>query len=342
MGRRLTGFDYSRPYFYMVTMKCVKGAQKLSEIAAPGKCQLNAITRAFVGVIRHFHEACPVIAQIGTFTIMPDHIHLIIKITEANGRRLNGDGVQVPLRLEAIVEMLMQALEGAYREVTGIREAVFDARWHDWIVLEKGQLAAFTRYIHDNPMRAFIRSSHREYFQRVNEVEFLGRKWYGYGNAALLSLPVLEQFRCSRKWAEGGEEWRGAVARAERIGSGGAGVSTFMSPCEKACGRAIGVAGGKWIVLSPEGFGERWHPGREYEKFCAEGRMLFLSLWPAMAREPTRAELYDRCHLMGDIAAEGLGSSRTNKESSRKTNRADSVISTATISPMPKGSREGS
>ena len=59
-------------------------------------------------------------------------------------------------------------------------------------------------------------------------------------------------------------------------------------------------------MLSPEGFGERWHPGRQYEKFCAEGRMLFVSLWLAMAREPTRAELYDRCHQMGDIVVEGL------------------------------------
>ena len=29
--------------------------------------------------------------------------------------------------------------------------------------------------------------------------------------------------------------------------------------------------------------------------------------WPAMAREPTKAELYDRCHLMGDIIVDGLG-----------------------------------
>ena len=34
--------------------------------------------------------------------------------------------------------------------------------------------------------------------------------------------------------------------------------------------------------------------------------MLFLSLWSAMAREPTKAELYDRCHLMGDIIVGGL------------------------------------
>ena len=40
---------------------------------------------------------------------------------------------------------------------------------------------------------------------------------------------------------------------------------------------------------------------------CAEERMLFLSLWPAMAREPTRAELYQRCHEMGDVILDKLG-----------------------------------
>ena len=70
---------------------------------------------------------------------------------------------------------------------------------------------------------------------------------------------------------------------------------------------AIAAAGGKWVVLSPEGFHERWHPGRQYEKFCAEGRMLFLSLYPVMDRQPTKQELYHRCHEMGDIAVAGLG-----------------------------------
>ena len=34
--------------------------------------------------------------------------------------------------------------------------------------------------------------------------------------------------------------------------------------------------------------------------------MLFISLWPAMAREQTKAELYDRCHQMGDLVVAGL------------------------------------
>ena len=79
-----------------------------------------------------------------------------------------------------------------------------------------------------------------------------------------------------------------------------------MSPLEKECGNAIAASGGKWVVLSPEGFYDRWHPPREKERFCAEGRMLFLSLYPSMDRLPTKQELYRRCHEMGDLAVAGL------------------------------------
>ena len=79
-------------------------------------------------------------------------------------------------------------------------------------------------------------------------------------------------------------EWQAPVDECSRIGPGGAGVGTFMGTLEKECGNAIAAAGGKRVVLSPEGFHDRWHPGRQYVKYCAEGRMLFLSLWPPMKR----------------------------------------------------------
>jgi len=350
MGVRLKGFDYSRPYFYMVTIKRTAGFPALARVvddAANHYLEANATTRLFVDIIKTFHETWYCIEPITCFAIMPDHIHLLIKIRDIEKR----------VSLPVIVRMLTRELEKAYFATAGgaavsntltgagLRDTLnsggdrpggaglsntlnsggggtcggksgavdrsagqhlFDFEWHDWVVSRDGQLAAFTRYIRENAERCWSRRAHREFFQRVHEIEFLGRKWYGYGNAALLELPVLEPFRCSRKWAEGGEEWNAALERASRLGPGSAGVSTFMSPCEKACGHALGLAGGRWVVLSPEGFGERWHPGRQHEKFCAEGRMLFLSLWPAMAREPTKAELYDRCHQMGDIVVDGL------------------------------------
>ena len=308
MGKRLTGFDYSRPYYYMVTIKRCREAAALSEIVAPGRCQLNAITRAYVHVIRHFHEERPEIAPIECFSVMPDHLHLLIRILDyrSTALRVRPNEVFVPLRLEAIVGLLMQELEARYAEVTGQRGRVFEASWHDWIVSKEGQLMAFTRYIRENPERSYLRAQNRQFFQSVRAVQFLGREWFGYGNLALLDLPVLTPMRYSRSIVPNSEEWQRAVAAAERIGPGGAGVGTFMSPLEKACGNALGVAGGKWIVLSPEGFGPRWHPAREYERYCAEGRMLFLSLYPAMAREPSKAELYERCHKMGDIIVAGL------------------------------------
>lgn len=102
-------------------------------------------------------------------------------------------------------------------------------------------------------------------------------------------------------------EWNALVEASSRIGPGGAGVGTFMSPLEKECGNAIAVSGGKWVVLSPEGFHDRWHPPREKERFCADGRMLFLSLYASMDHTPTKQELYHSCHEMGDIVVEVLG-----------------------------------
>ena len=128
------------------------------------------------------------------------------------------------------------------------------------------------------------------------------------GNPEILRLPVITPFKGHRATAQGTDVWNAALEAAARIGPGGAGLSTFMSPLEKACGNAIAKAGGRLIVLSPEGFSPRWHPTRDKEKFCAQGRMLFLSLYEASTRQPTKKELYERCHEMVDFAISSLPS----------------------------------
>jgi hypothetical protein len=250
---------------------------------------------------------------------MPDHIHLLIRIKDT--------GDQMPLG--KYVYQLMKALAGEYWRVlaadgaavaklttqsasvaapapSGAIAPVFERSWHDWIVKKDGQLSAFTCYIRENPERAWLRWQNRQYFGKVRKVSFLGREWFAYGNLAILNLPVLVAVKGHRVTKPGSPEWNALVEACSRIGPGGAGVGTFMSPLGKECGNAIAASGGKWIVLSPEGFHDRWHPPREKERFCAEGRMLFLSLYAAMNRMPTKQELYHRCHEMGDIAVEGL------------------------------------
>ena len=332
MGR-LPDFDYTRPLFYMVTLQAVEGAAPFSGIArdvSPGKDSLgrvryllaNDFTYAFARAIKGFAASRQGLWPIETFIVMPDHLHILFHLREGGPS------------LVAHVEALVAALEGEYWRVIGMqnsdgqpgrlgvlggfgmaahqsfanlangfasRPPVFRREWHDWIVKKENQLAAFTRYIRENPKRAWLRRRNRRYFLQVGRVLFAGREWFAYGNKAILDLPVIELFRCSRKWRPDGAEWEEALCRAGRTGPGGAGIGTFMSPCEKECGNAIYRAGGSIVVLSPEGFGARWHPPRNKEALCAKGRMLFLSLWEPSAAKPDNATLYRRCHEMGDI-----------------------------------------
>jgi hypothetical protein len=331
--KRLKGFDYTKPYFYMVTLKRVKGLRPFCEITkekdppkdAHGRVRYliaNELTNAFSQVIHEFHAKWWGLWPIECFIIMPDHLHLLIHI--------KGTGDQ--LALGKYVYQLMKALTEAYWDVAGRDQPhntrmsstdqgvvlpapsgnckklspVFERDWHDWIVKKDGQLTAFTRYIRENPERSWLRQQNRQFFGTVRKVSFLGREWFAYGNLEILKLPVLKAVKGHRATRPGSPEWQTLVDDCARIGPGGAGVGTFMSPLEKECGNAIAAAGGKWVVLSPEGFHDRWHPGRQYEKYCAEGRMLFLSLYPVMDRLPTKQELYRRCHEMGDIAVAGL------------------------------------
>lgn len=190
---------------------------------------------------------------------------------------------------------------------------VFERQWHDWIVKRDGQLAAFRRYIAENPERSWLRRRNARFFGTVRTVSFCGREWFAYGNAAILDLPVLMAVRGHRASRPGSPEWESLVGACARLGPGGAGVGTFMSPLEKACGEAIAKAGGKWVVLLPEGFAPRWHPPREQERFCSEGRMLFLSLYEHTPRKLSNPELHQRCHEMGDMAVAALGGPPTGR-----------------------------
>lgn len=348
---RLKGFDYKRPYFYMVTLKALPGIAPFSKIvtAAEPPCdakgrpkflELTAFTLPFAKVVRELSSRFRGLAPIETFMIMPDHLHVLFKIEDSGDQ----------LALGKYVYQLEKALAREYWRIVADGTAtdttrtispvgtvlanpeaedvercqspvgaapsdpfhnskpapIFAPDWHDWIVKKKGQLAAFTRYIRENPRRAWLRRRNRQYFASVSKVDFLGREWFAYGNTALLGLPVLLPIKGHRATKPNSPEWDALVERCSRLGEGCAGISTFMSPLEKACGESIVEAGGSRIVLFPEGFRERWHPGREYEAHCAEGRVLFLSLYDALDHIPTRSELYHRCHEMGDLVAQGL------------------------------------
>ena len=167
MGR-LKGFDYKSPYFYMVTLKRLKGLAAFSEIGANGLVE-NEITRAFAAVIRGFHAKWRCCEEISPFVIMPDHLHLLVKIRAIPDR----------VALGVLVSQLAKALRNAYWQVVAAdaatgktlpaapgREAcpnragfaggasapprgqsrdIFEKTWHDWIVKKEGQLVTLRK-----------------------------------------------------------------------------------------------------------------------------------------------------------------------------------------------------
>ena len=119
--KRLRGFDYKRPFFYMVTLKRLPELAAFSQISdeappapqnAHGRPRYlveNEITKAFARVIREFAAKWWGLWPIDCFVIMPDHIHLLIRIKDT--------GDQMPLG--SYVYQLMKALAGEYWCLTG-------------------------------------------------------------------------------------------------------------------------------------------------------------------------------------------------------------------------------
>ena len=105
MGR-LPGFDYKRPFFYMVTIVARRSGRRqnpFSRLSERG-VEMTEIGAAFEAVIRRFHETWYCIEPIRYFVIMPDHLHLIIKMRGDVAKRVS---------LAVVVRQLVAALSGS-------------------------------------------------------------------------------------------------------------------------------------------------------------------------------------------------------------------------------------
>ena len=328
MGR-LVGFDYRRPFYYMVTIKALPGIGvfPFSEISSKGTIVPNAITLAFMRTIEEWSSFWASIERVSPYVIMPDHLHLLVKLA----------AVENAVSLGVVVGQLKKQLRNAYWRTLGAptrplqdmgiasgasaplkngnsRHAtrypeIFAEDFHDWIVKRRGQLEAFRKYILENPMRAARRRANRQFFTMVRGIIFQGRQYTALGNEALLDLPMIVAIKGHRHAPSAEATDRklhreGLLAMVSRIGPGGAGLSTFLSPLEKEAGNSIIQAGGSLIVLSMNGFDQHWHPSEKQEHLCAEGRMLYLSPYPPQAAKLSRQEMYQRAHALVDWAIE--------------------------------------
>ena len=151
-----------------------------SRVLDSGEVASTTVTPLFENVLAHFHETWWCIEPIRYYIIMPDHLHLIIKMRDVDGR----------VSVAVVVRQLMKALAMAISH-DNTPNKIFEFEWHDWIVKKDGQLDAFRRYIAENPRRLALRRANRRYFTKAREIAFHGARYWAYGNEALLKLPVM-------------------------------------------------------------------------------------------------------------------------------------------------------
>lgn len=300
---RATWHDYRAPGMYMITMLKAATTPVLSTLgvwADSGRVYASpTATGQIVRDVLHNLEAIHLAMHLSNFVIMPDHIHIIIYISERTDRHLG-----------SLLASFKGACSRALWQINppSAGQPFFDDGFHDRIIIRPGHLATAQRYIADNPRRLYIKRSNPELFCRIHKftvsyvpdagnfnlplevndtrhsVSQLGAnqthrrfaQLSAVGNPFLLNDYDIQPVRISRSCSGAAldaeiEKWR------RRVQNGTVLVSPFISPGERAVRDMAIAEGGRMIYLQAGAIAERYKPGGVYFDLCNQGRLLVLA-----------------------------------------------------------------
>ena len=147
---RLKGYDYSAPGAYFVTI-CTQGRQHLFEIESVGNDlsvvppKQNAIIHKWLKEAENKFDNI----KIDKYVIMPNHIHIIVMITERHiGRSLHD--VMRWFKTMVTNEYICEVKCGALKP---FNKKLFQKSYHDHIIRSKEDYDKIWEYIHTNPLK---------------------------------------------------------------------------------------------------------------------------------------------------------------------------------------------
>lgn len=185
----------------------------------------------------------------------------------------------------------------------GWRPVLFEAGYHDRIIIRDGMLENICRYMDENPFRARLREERPNLMQRRLHLWIHDREYAAFGNLFLLKNPDKLQVFFLRKNKQGvpthltpeyAQDKEKLLKRAEE---GAVLVTPGISKGEKG---VVDVALDDHlplILLQKEPITEYWKPSQERFYACAAGRLLILAPWQ-MEGDSNHA----RFHSLNDLA----------------------------------------
>lgn len=324
-GIRLPGWDYCKPWFYMITLVVKRRRPILGEIrdgAFTPSPLGEAVARAWQNLGHVFPDVEP-----GPFAVMPEHFHGIIRVRE----RLSSPLGEVIRSFKIACTKANLSLAAPF-VIDGSTTFWFPG-FYDTILFRKGQLRAMARYVRRNAARRWAVMQNPDLFKVTRAISLsdvlpgaapvlpgaapapddaqnaLGKTIDAVGNAFLLESPNKMLVQVSRRASP--VDIENKVNEALLFGArGGVVVSGCISPGEQAVARAVREASQPLIVIVPRGFGPYFKPGGPYFDACAAGKLLMLSPFPQIGKNDRLTR--ERCFGINAVAAAICGEDASN------------------------------
>lgn len=294
MKRRKPWHDYHRKGTYMVTLVVEGRRPVLGKLIMPAGEQDTSVELTVLGKAIRDEEVQKISAiykmvEIWKLCMMPDHIHMIVRIKEdlPEGKHLghivagfkggcsrawwrmgrpcaNAQGVVAATDAQGVVAAGMPSL--------------FERGYNDLILLNDSQLDNWKHYLDDNPRRLAIKRLHPDFFTTLNYIDIAEWHCQIVGNRFLLDIPqkvavIVHHAYSDKEYAEYKKEW---LACGE---AGGILVSAAIATREKEVMREAMNRGYRIIFVRENGFPPLYKPSGESFNACSNGRLLQICPW---------------------------------------------------------------
>ncbi len=288
--KRAFAHNYHAPFIYHIILKKSENAASFGKVKgdariAPGNPGCAFIEESETGktiakeIIR-LQYIFPIL-QIYQFVIMPDHVHILLRVKNWSDKHL-----------DFYIQSLVDNISKSYNDIINTNNIItthadnsknpnntnlFQPGYCDKPLLLKRSLDSLFRYIKENPHRLAMRQQFPHFFQTIRNLKIGNANYEAYGNLFLLRNPDKITVKISRKFSE--EE----IIKIRRkylyhAGKGGILVSPFISRLEKEIRKSSEELSAKIILITHEAFTERFKPAAHDFQLCSQGRLLIISL----------------------------------------------------------------
>lgn len=348
-GIRLPGWDYCKPWFYMITLVVKRRRAILGEIR-DGIFTPSLLGKAVADAWRNLGHVFPEVEPC-QFAVMPEHFHGIIRVH----KRLNSPLGEVIRSFKIACTKANLSLAAPFK-IDGSTTFWFPGLY-DTILFRKGQLRAMVRYVQRNAERRWAVMQNPNLFKVTRAISLsdvlpgavpaprdsaqcalgktdsalgalgktdsaqcalgttdsalgaLGKTIDAVGNAFLIESPNKMLIQISRHATPA--EIENKANEALLFGArGGVVVSGCISPGEQAVARAVREANQPLIVILPRGFGPYFKPNGPYFDACVAGKLLMLSPFPQIGKNDRLTR--ERCFGINAVASAICGEASSN------------------------------